>query len=537
MSNNNLQVNYGGANLFAGIAPTPFIFSNQDFIDYKTQWNQVTQLTMEGQLTGRFVGNLSYGELSTSFKTLLSRLQNNFQSLSITENNQTIFFADKVIVDNIEIPESRWYGFLPFTINFTIYEPSLFSQDYGVLEPSETLNFKEESNEIISLNHKISARGFVTSNGNGIQNAKNWVNQRTGNYNKIIPILTNTNVGSNFLLDSVNESIDRFNGEYSWEATYTKSKSIESPSNCFLNYILDINSGIDDGYINVSINGSLEKNNIDILRTEYDNINFYNHANNASLRIYNTSLNPKPITRSVTEFEHENKLDFSLSYNNDFSDDVINNYTVEINEDSIKNITTVSLNTTITAKYGDITSRWGKVQNYYNNNFNSYNLANAEYIKEIPNRILYQNKLTESITFDEYNAQIQYSASWSNKRQPFSDSVLNLKSTVSFTPSINIYIPHTSAFTAKEHNVQNFKCANRAILEIEVSATSKPSPLISIDIAKTTVNNELNRIKNNYGVNNGNRLLEERIESIDNNLKIFNVKERWLIESTIYDRT
>lgn len=537
MSNNNLQVNYGGTNLFAGIAPTPFIFSSQDFVDYKTQWNQVTQLTMEGQLTGRFIGSLSHGELITSFKTLLSRLENNFQALSITENNQTIFYADKVIVDNIDIPESNWYGFLPFTINFTIYEPNLFSRDYGVLQPSETITFREESNEIISLNHKVSARGFITNNGNGLQNAKNWVSQRTGNYNKIIPILTNTNVGSNFLLDSVNESIDRFNGEYSWEASYSKSKSIESPSNCFLNYVIDINSGIDEGYVNVNINGSLEKNNLDVLRTEYDKIDFYSFANNASIKTYNTTLNNKPINRSVTELEHENKLNFSLAYNNDFSDDVINNYTVEINEDSIKNITTVSLNTTITAKYGDVASKWVKVQNYYNTNFNAYNLANTEYIKDVQNRTLYQNKLTESITFDEYNAQIQYSASWSNKRQPFSDNVLNLKSTVSFNPSVNIYIPHTSAFTAKEHNVQNFKCANRAVLEIDVSATAKPNPSISLDVAKLTVNNELNRIKNNYGVNNSNRLLEERLETVDNNLKIFNVKEKWLIESTIYDRT
>lgn len=537
MSNNNIQVNYGGANLFAGIAPTPFIYSSQEFVDYKNKWNQITELTMEGQLTGRYIGELSHGELIRSFETLLSRLQNNFQSLTITENNQTIFSANKVIVDNIDIPESQWYGILPFTINFTVYQENLFSENYGVLEPSENLNFNEDNDEFISLTHSVSARGFNTNNGNAIQNAKNWVSQRTGNYNKILPILVNINQGSSFILESIQENVDRFNGEYSWEATYTKSKSSESPSNCFLNYTLDINSGVNDGYITVNLNGSLEKNSLNVLRTEYDNINFYNYANNAALRTYGVTLNNKPIDQSVTELEHENRLEFGMSYNNDYSSDVINNYTVQIDEDSIKNITTVSIDATITAKYGDITSRWGKVQNFYNTSFNAYNLANTEYIKEISNRVLYQNKLTESVTFDEYNAQIQYSASWSNKRQAFSDNVLNLKSTTSFAPSVNIYLPHTSAFVAKEHNVQNFKCANRGILEIEVSATAKPNPSISIDIAKSTVNSELNRVKTNYRINNGNRLLEERVENIDNDLKIFTVKERWLIEGTIYDRT
>jgi hypothetical protein len=537
MSNNNIQINYGGVNLFNGIAPTPFVFSNQEFSDFKTKWNQITQLTMEGQLTGRYVGELSHGELIKSFETLLSRLKNNFQPLVITENNQTIFFADKVVVDNIDIPDSRWYGVLPFTIDFIVYQQNLFSQNYGIVDPSETLNFNDGDDQIISLTHTISAKGFQTSTATPIQNAKNWVTQRTGNYNKIIPILVNTNQGSNFILDSVRENIDRFNGEYSWEAVYTRSKSNESPSNCFLNYTIDMNSGINDGYITANINGSLEKNSLSILRTEYDNINFYNYANNAALSAYFTTLNVKPIEQSVTESQDENKLEFSISYNNDFSSDVINNYTVQINEDSIKNITTVSLDTTITAKYGDAVSRWNKVQDFYNNNFNAYNLANTEYIKEVTNRALYTNKLTESITFDEYNSQIQYSASWSNKRQAFSDNVLNLRSSTSLTPSVNIYIPHTSAFTPKEHNVQNFKCANRTILEIEVSATAKPNPSISIDVAKSTVNNELNRVKNNFGVNSSNRLLEDRVETIDNNLKIFTVKERWLIEGTIYDRT
>ena len=534
MSNNNIQVNYGGANLFAGIAPTPFISSTQEFVDFKTKWNQITEITMEGQLTGRYIGELSHGELINSFETLLSRLQNNFQSLSITENDQIIFNADKVIVDNIDIPDSQWYGLLPFTINFTVYQENLFSENYGVLEPSESLVFNESNDQTVSLTHSVSAKGFVTNNGNAIQNAKNWVSQRTGNYNKILPILVDTSNGSNFILDSTQENIDRFNGEYSWEGTYTKSKSNESPQNCFLNYTLDITSGVNDGYISVNINGSLEKNSLNVLRSEYDNINFYNYANNAATRIYGVTLNNKPLEQSVQESEHENRLEFGMSYNNDYSSEVINNYNVQISEDSIKNITTVSFDTTISAKYGDIVSRWNKVKDYYNTSFNAYNLANTEYIKEITNRVLYSNKLTESITFDEYNAQIRYSASWSNKRQPFSDNVLNLQSTTTFKPSVNVYLPHTSAFVAKEHNVQNFKCANRGVLEIDVSATAKPNPGISIENAKSVVNSELNRIKINFGVNNSNRILDERIETIDKDLKIFNVKERWLIEGFIY---
>ena len=536
MSNNNIQVIYGGANLFNGIAPTPFIYSDQEFIDFKNKWNQITNLTMEGQLTGKYIGELSHHELINSFKTLISRLNNNYQSLVITENNETIFNADKVIVDNINIPDSQWYGILPFTINFTVYQENLFSEYYGVLNPSETLDFTEDNDETISLVHSVSARGFQTSQAGALENAQNWVNQRTGNYNKIIPILIDDRGGSNFILDSVRENIDRFNSEYSWEATYSKSRSSESPANCFLNYTLDISSGVTDGFINVNLQGSLEKNSIDNLRIEYDKINFYNYANDAAIKTYGSVLNNRPINQSVTENPQENRLEFNFSYNNDYSSDVINNYTVEINEDSIKNITTVNLDTTITAKYGDIVERWDKVKQFYQTNFNGYSLARNEYAKEI-NKTLYSQKLSESIVFDEFNAQIQYSASWSDKRQPFSNDVLNLKSTVSFTPSVNIYLPHLSAFVSKEHNVQNFKCANRGTIDLEVSATAKPNPGININVAKSAVETELTRLKSNYRINSSNRLLEERLETVDNDLKVFSVKERWLIESTIYDRT
>lgn len=532
---NNIKVNYGGVDLFDGVAPTPFIYSNQEFIDYKNKWNQITNLIMEGQLTGKYLGELSHGELITSFKTLLSRLKNNFQELTITEDNQTIFSANKVIFDNIDVPESRWYGVLPFTINFTVYQENLFTNYYGVLDPVNILNFKEEENEILSLTHDISAKGFITNGKTAIQNAKDWVSQRTGSYNNIVPILIQNNQnGSNFILESINETIDRFNSEYSWQAVYTKSNSSESPKNCFLNYTLDISSGIDNGYINVDIKGSLEKNSLNILRTEYDSLNLYNLANTAANQSFKVSLNTKPISKSVSESADNNILNFSASFNNDLSPDIIHEYNVDINEDSIKNIATVNLSSKIRAKYGDVSARWTKVQQFYNTNFNPFNIVNTEYKKEISNKTLFSNKLTESITFDEFNAEINYNASWSDKKQSYSQDVLNLSSTVSYRPSINIYIPQTSIKVAKEHNVQNIKCANRAVLNISVSAASKPNNLFSIDLAKNVVNSELNRIKSAYGQTSRPSLLQERTENINKDLKSFSVNEVWLIEGVIY---
>jgi len=526
--NNNIQILYNGTDLFAGICPDPFISIDQDFINFNTGWNNITKMKMNGQLTGKNVTNLSYNEITTSFNLLLNRLKDNYGSLVITEQSQTLFSSNNVVVDSITTEDSSWYGVLPFTINFQIYEPGFFNNYYGVIEPEETIEFSEEDGLIVSLTQSISARGLKTENNNAIQNAKNWVKTRTGNYNKIIPIIVATGKGSNFLLNSTKETIDRFNGTYSWQGVYTKSTSLESPKNAILNYTIDLSSGIQDGIITANLQGSLSNNETSgtiSLRSEYLNYNFFNIANTVTLKTYNTNLNINPISQSVTEELDQRNLNFNLTYNNDLLSNLINDYTVDISTDAIKNITNVSLNAKISAKYGDIETRWALVQGYYNNNFNAFNLANMEYKKEISNRSLYAKTMTESITFNEFTAEISYNATWSDKKSAFSDDVMNVSSSVKYTPSIYIYVPNTSTTTKREHNIQDLNCAKRAILDISVSAAAKPDK--TINSAINEVNSEITRIKGMYGLNSINTLLQNRSVTRNNSTKTFSVNETY----------
>jgi len=526
--NNDIQILYNGINLFSGICPTPFVSIDQDFINFNTTWNNVTKMKMNGQLTGRDLSSLSYYEITSGFNLLLNRLSNNYGSLVISEQSQNLFSGNNVIVDSITTEESSWYGILPFTVSFDIYETGFFNNYYGVIEPEETIEFSEEDGLIVGLTQSISARGLKTGNNNAIESAKNWVKTRTGNYNKIIPIIVATANGSNFLLNSTKETIDRFNGTYSWQGVYTKSNSLESPKNAILNYTIDLSSGIEDGIITTNLQGSLTNNETTgtiSLRSEYLNYNFYSIANNATLLTYNTNLNTNPISQSVTEELDQRNLNFNLTYNNDLLSNLINDYTVDISTDAIKNITNVSLNAKITAKYGDIGTRWNLVQDYYNNNFNAFNLANIEYKKEISNRDLYPGTMTESITFNEFTAEISYNATWSDKKSAFSDDVMNVTSSVRYTPSTTIYVPNTSTTTKREHNIQNLNCSKRAILDINVSAAAKPSK--NIDFAIKEVNLEITRIKGVYGLNSTTTLLQNRSVTRNNSTKTFSVNETY----------
>jgi hypothetical protein len=531
---NNVKILYNNKDAFSGISNVPFVSISNDYIDFGVKWNQVTNITLEGQLTGKFVGAPSYNLLNEAAKKLHENFSENYKTLLITENDSGIYSGTNAIINSINIEQSSWYGILPYSIDITIYDSGLFKDYYGIVEPEETFSFEEEEGDILNLTHSLSAKGIIAKNKNAIQNAKDWVLSRTGNINNISPILIKNSQlfeSRPYLLYSTREVVDRFNGTYSWEGNYKKSTNLENPNNSILNYSIDLNSGIEDGIVTASIDGNLEGNNLTILRTDYNNLDLYALCNQASSKIIGEPLSNRPISQFIRENSEENRLDFNSTYNNDYSDQIINNSTVDINEDSLKCIRTVNLDSRISCKYGDITTRWQKVNEFYKNKFFPYSLASEEYLSEFGAADLNPLPLTESITFDQFNAQITYNAQYSNKTIIFSADILNISSNVTFIPSIFIHAANTSAFTPREHNIQNLRCANRSSLQISVNATAKMNKNISI--AENAAQSEVNRIKSNYTNGRANLLLEDRLVNKNNDIKTVTINETWTFDGPL----
>jgi len=527
---NDIKILYNDVDVFNGIASTPFFSLSNEFVDYNTKWNQITTINLAGQLTGKYLGQLSYNSLNDSVKKLFSGFSGNYKSLKINSGFTNLFTADKVIINSINIDESSWYGVLPFNIDMTFYDSGLFSDYYGITEPQQTVSFTEEDNDIINLTYSVSAKGIVTGSNTAIQNAKNWVKSKTGSYNIISPIFISDNTQKNYILLSSKETIDRFNGTYSWEGDYRKNVNPESPSNAFLNYTVDLSSGYSDGFVNASIDGTLNGNNITTLRSSYSGLNLYNICNNAAIDVFKTNLSSRAISQNVNEASNDNTLSFNASFNNDYSSDIVNNYTVDISQDILKCITTVNFKTDITAKYGDVAARWAKVTAFYSL-LQPYSLANAEYNKEIITGSLKSTPVSESLTFDEYNAKISYSASYTDKQSSYSNDILSLNSSVTYAPSVNIYGIHPSAFKARDHNVQNLACANRSSVKINVTAIAKIDKNISV--AQSAAQTEINRIRANFVIGS-NSLLEDSSTSKNNDIKTVTINETWTFEGTIY---
>jgi hypothetical protein len=524
----NISITYNGHDPFVNL-PTPFISLSQDFIDFGNHWDQITNLTLNGQIIE--TTNLSeqnyFDSLNSKMLALIDIFSKNYKTLNISaEGNQLI--QGLAVVNSISFEESNWFGALPYSINFSIYEPSLFSENYGVVEPSEEISFTEEDGDIVTLTHSVSAKGIFP---NAIQKAKEWVlSKNTNPQDKIKPILVKDIESKSYILQSIEEKIDRFNGTYSWIGNYKKSINNESPDNAFLNYTVDLNYSIEDGLVSTTINGSLEGDLIENLRTEFENLNLFNICSNFASETFDTPIFEDPISTSIVENPGENNLTFSYTFNNDFSPQVIINVTTDVVTDNLACTTNVSVNARIFCKNGDIATRWEKVKEFYESNFDVFSIANSAYSEEIDgNNSLQPNPVTESIKYDEFNAVIEHSAQYTDKRISTSNNILNMSSNVTLTPAIKIYVPNTSAFEARNHNIQNLNTANRTKINISVSVTAKLNQNISD--AENVANSELNRIKNNYNVRN---FIIESQETIKNeDIKTVTINQTLSFEGTV----
>ena len=107
---NNIKILYNGIDVFSGISPTPIIGISNEIIDFGSKWNQITNITLEGQLTGQFLGSFSYQFLNESVQKLHQGFENNYKTLLIQENGSGLYTGLNTVINSINIEENSWYG-------------------------------------------------------------------------------------------------------------------------------------------------------------------------------------------------------------------------------------------------------------------------------------------------------------------------------------------------------------------------------------------------------------------------------------------
>ena len=529
-----VEIYYNGQNAFSGVAPTPLVSMSSEFIDLGSNWNQVTKLSLEGTITGKYIGQSSYSFLRESLGKLLENFSQNFKRLEIYEDGVPIYTGDSVIVDSIDVDQNRFYGLAPFTMELSIYDTGVYQNYFGVKNPVDEISYEDNRDGMLSYTRTISAEGISDNSSNAISNAKDWVFSRKISSPNIKPIIAKDN-GGVFLLESESETVDRFGGKYEVTQSYVKNNHPESIDGVLFSYSVDISYEESSGITTARMSGSLTQAEMSILRSKFNSIDLFLKCNDACQKSTGKILRNRIISNSIVENDGSRSLDFTVEYNDDQSNtDVIQDISVSLDYTNQDCLGRVTVTNNISSVVGSRASKWSKVL-AASKSFDPYPYASSIYKQELGGVLLSRVK-SEFIQHNEFDALITLRTEYDDKRLPFgSDEYVEaMTSTVNYTPAVTILAPHTSAFTPREHNIQNLRAANRSLIDISISVKLKTKKASTYQAKGVSLAiQELDRIKNNYISKPSSSNRESASRTWKDNLE-FTISESWSFEGTIY---
>jgi hypothetical protein len=245
-----LQVQYNGISL----TPTPLVSQSQQFLDYPQRWGTVTQIELNGYLTG----------LSSSVGSGISGFTSNFLSqfstLTVGEvGGATLYSWSNVIVDEISFSNNHFAegAMVPYSMKLRS-----FNVPSGVVEPSSEYVFNQGDDGVVTVNHKVSARGIKTVTG-ALFNAINFVRTLTG-INPFAPAFIPNGTG---VQTSLAETIDRAAGIYTVNEVWKYNTGVNQP---YVETIgLTITDAADADYLTFDaawrLEGSAVKDNLSVV--------------------------------------------------------------------------------------------------------------------------------------------------------------------------------------------------------------------------------------------------------------------------------
>lgn len=207
------------------LSPTPLVQQNYSFIDYGARWGNVVEISLDGYITGINSGNfLSVQQNFSSYFT------GQFGALDVLEGATPMYQWRNVIVEDIVLAPNKLFqtSITPYSVKMKSYAvPS------GVTEPQNEYSFSQGEDGIVSVTHKISARGIRTEGVGALTNAKNFCSNFIGSnpFANAFGTLNGPNFvpyGSGILASTV-ETIDRATATYSFTETYKYNTGAAQP--------------------------------------------------------------------------------------------------------------------------------------------------------------------------------------------------------------------------------------------------------------------------------------------------------------------
>lgn len=240
-------------------SPTPLVNQNTQFVDYNQRWGSVTEIELNGNITGITAGN--YLSIQSGFA---GNFTGQFGALDVFEGANPIYQWRNVIVDEVALSPNRLLqtSITPYSVKMRA-----FSVLSGVTEPSNEYAFNQGDDGIVTVTHRVSAKG-VRNDNYALNNAKAFV-QGFLNISPFAQTVASTwgpafvPFGSGILVGTV-ENIDRATATYSVQETYKYG------TGQFIPYIesfsINLSDVTDNEWLTMDVDwrlqGSAVKNNI-----------------------------------------------------------------------------------------------------------------------------------------------------------------------------------------------------------------------------------------------------------------------------------
>lgn len=466
---NIVKILYDGKDAFYPL-PTPLVGVDYNSVYYGEKWAQQENLTLNGQITG-----CSFEKIISGYDLIVQNFKKNYQDLEIWQiegaNSGRVMLKEFVEVQSISIPDSRWLDVMPFTISLSCYPSGYFSGVFGILEPSDSWSYAEQGDATMQVSHTMSCRPINTSKyaSNALDNARNWAYSRSGTLSSVSPLFISGVSVNNFFLVSQDESIDRFNGNYSLTETY--SNDLARSGYGIIRYSTSIESG--NNLINISLDGTADGGNRNIsgLRTAFNRLDKTAIAVKQYRDIFGMNdLNPIPLTQSFTEDAFGTKITFQYAYNNDNSPPISFDYNVALTTELNGNIN-ASIDGTVKVRGGNLSTKLSRALAYADT-INLYNLVLPFYNTfDVSSTVVPLNPipLSSGKSINQSNGTVALNATFGNKEK-VSDVLDEFYYNMSFIPSTVKVDSKPKLDGLGSYSVVNLGYANRASLTINGNA-------------------------------------------------------------------
>jgi len=310
------EIYYGDIPIFSGLCPTPLLSRKESFVRYGKRWATAESISLEGILTGC----PNFGEMLNRQALLLSGFSKNFQELRIEEEGQTIYSQPVTFIKGISFQESNYSYLLPFSIELEAYPSGFFSGFYGVLDPQNVFSFSQQGDDIVSISHDVSAKGFNTSASqtDALQNAINFCQAHSGLQGLVAPNFISSGGVSNSVLKTVSQTVDRLNASCSISETWDYDPVLSGEG--LLRYSSSFDSGSEEGVVKASLAGSLiGGHNVELgaLRSRMSTLDFYEITSGHYSQLFDGELNTKELSVNIEEDPLENSINFTYSFDDD----------------------------------------------------------------------------------------------------------------------------------------------------------------------------------------------------------------------------